>query len=128
MEIQSCVHKQMLQAITKRCQCKLPKENLLPGTFSCLESHNQTTYRSSIIGTKFNNVTELAEFIQDWVTFGPTLTIQWYTVKLDPKCPVSISSLDDPECGRIEKKCSYRDDPNVARCFDVIEACIARRG
>ena len=123
LKYQSSVHDKILREITSRCQCRVPKENLLPGSFSCLYSHNQTTYRSTIIGTQSYNATELVEFIQDWVTSGPTLTIQWYTVKLDPKCPVSISSLGDPECGQSEKESSYLDDPNIARCVDV---CIAR--
>ena len=62
----------------------------------------------------------IVEFIQDWVTSGPIMTIQWYTVKLDPKCPVSISSLGAQECG---KESSYLDDPTISRCVDV---CIAR--
>ena len=120
LKYQSSIRDKIIQEITSRCQCRVPKENLLPGTFSCQDSHNQTTYRSTIIGTQSYNATELVEFIQDWVTSGPTLTIQWYTVKLDPKCPVSISSLGDPEC---EKESSYLDDPNIAHCVVV---CIAR--
>ena len=64
-------------------------------------------------------------FIQDWVNSAPTLKIQWYTVKVDPKCPVAIGSFDDPECGQqlantVE---SYQDDPRIVHCVDV---CIAR--
>ena len=123
LKYQSSIRNKILKEITSRCQCRVPKENLLPGSFSCLDSHNQTTYRSTIIGTRFYNATQLVEFIQDWVTSGPTLTIQWYTVKLDPKCPVSISSLGDPECRQSENERSYQDDPNIARC---VEVCIAR--
>ena len=50
------------------------------------------------MGTHLYYDTEIVGFIQDWVNSAPTVTIQWYTVKVDPKCPVGIASLDDPEC------------------------------
>ena len=98
-EVRSYIVDELHQAIFtfSRSQYDLPEENLLNGVFSCLDSHDQTTYRSTIIGTQSYNAMELVEFIQDWVNSGPTLTIQWYAVKLDPNCPVSISSLDDPD-------------------------------
>lgn len=99
-EVRSYIVDELHEAIStfSRSQYDLPKENLLSGVFSCLDSHDQTTYRSTIIGTQSYNATELVEFIRDWINSGPTLAIQWYTVKLDKECPVSIASLGDPEC------------------------------
>lgn len=93
------IEEALIEAIKHRCECHFPRENLLQESFSCASSPHLTTYRNALIGTHNVNVSQLIGFIQDWVSSGPKITIKRsYSVWVDEKCPVAVSSFDELEC------------------------------
>ena len=88
------------EVIKLRCEYYFSRENLLQESFSCSSSPHLTTYQNTLIGTHNVNASQVIGFIQDWVNSGPRITIKKrYSVLVDKKCPVAVSSLDEPECG-----------------------------
>ena len=135
----------MTEAVTRRCKCQFLVSNLLEDSFSCEESTNFLTYRSTLCGTYNFNCTKITNLIQDWVSSGPRIKIGYDReyVRIDSNCPVAISSLDEPDCGHNNNGnnigCqTYGDNPEsftncaqelennqIARC---IEGCVVRNG
>ena len=76
----------------------IPKKNIQQGYFSCFRSTTETTYRTTITGTEKVSAVGYADLIQEWVESGVTTRVQWYVIKIDKNCPVSIMSEDDVEC------------------------------
>ena len=76
----------------------IPKENIQQGYFSCYRSTTETTYRTTITGTERVSAVNYADLIQEWVESGVTTRVQWYVIKIDKNCPVSIMSMDNEEC------------------------------
>ena len=76
----------------------IPKENIQQGYFSCYRSTTETTYRTTITGTERVSAVDYADLIQEWVESGVTTRVQWYVIKIDKNCPVSVMSMDDEEC------------------------------
>ena len=96
------IEEALIEAIKLHCECHFPRENLLQESFSCSSSPHlsMTTYRNTLVGTHNVNASQLVGFIQDWVNSGPKITIKSsYSVWVDKKCPVAVSSFDEPECG-----------------------------
>ena len=94
------IEEALIEAIKLRCECHFPRENLLQESFSCSSSPHLTTYRNTLIGTHNVNASQFVGFIQNWVNSGPRITIKGgYSVWVDKKCPVAVSSFDEPECG-----------------------------
>lgn len=92
------VEKSLVEAVEQRCECHFPKDSLLGARFSCEMSPNLTTYRNTLLGTHNVNATQFIRYIQDWVSSDPMIIIKNYAVRVDRSCPVSIKSLNEPEC------------------------------
>ena len=92
----------LVEAIERRCKCHFPTTNLLEESFSCEDSPNLMTYRNTLLGTPNFNGTQIVGFIQNWVSTRPRIKIERSHVRVDSRCPVAISSLDEPECGQRE--------------------------
>ena len=90
----------LLDVIERQCKCTFPKNNLMDESFSCDKSPYVTTYRNTISGTHNFNATQLIGFIQNWVSTGPQIKINWFTVRLDSSCPVALQSFEEQECGQ----------------------------
>ena len=91
------VEEALIEAIKLRCECHFLSENLLQESFSCSSSPHLTTYRNTLIDTHNANASQLVGYIQDWVNSGPKITIKnSYLVWVDKKCPVAVSSFDEP--------------------------------
>ena len=63
---------------------------------------------------------------------GPLIKIDENSVRVDSSCPVAISSLDEPTCGKEKYDdpkyaicAQHLDDNNIANCF---EGCVSRNG
>ena len=111
------IEEALIEAIESRCECHFPEDHFLKPMFSCANSPNLTTYRNTLIGTHNFNATQIISFIQDWVNSGPWINIKGYAVWVDRSCPVTIASLNEPECGEVNK-CPCANDPNVAKCVE----------
>ena len=91
------MHSSVLSAIQSGGHV-IPRENIQQGYFSCYKSTTETTYRTTITGTERVSAVDYAGLIQEWVESGVTTRVQWYVIKIDKNCPVSIMSMDEEEC------------------------------
>ena len=89
------------EAILAEGNITIPLENIDEGCFSCYSYKNQTTYRTKIIGIETASAVKWSGYIQKSVESGVTVKLGWYLVYIDKNCPVSISSLSEPECGQV---------------------------
>ena len=110
----------LIEAVEIRCKCHFPRSHLLNGIFHCQSSSTHATYRNTLLETYNFNATQLLGIIQDWVSSGASVKMDWYSVAIDKCCPVAIESLNERECGH-EMMCG---DPSYhrARCvsdYDV---------
>ena len=81
----------------------IPLVNVDEGVFTCRTSQNQTTFRTTINGTREASAVQAAADLQKWVESGPVVKVEWYLVDVSQSCPVSIDSLTEEEC--IKNQC-----------------------
>ena len=86
------------EALLSKGNYSVSLDKIHRGIFSCRSSVTQTTFRTTITGTKSFSAVDLAEGVQTWVESGPAITVQWYLVDIDKSCPVEISSMGEQEC------------------------------
>ena len=121
------LHSHITRIIRERCtDCTEFSEVFLrQGVFVCHGNPTTVTYRSTLINPFPTNVT-LASYmlgiIQNWVLTGPSLTLDWLLVRVNPNCPTGIASLDVAEC-------VYGDLPDLAlhqTVRNVLNVCAVR--
>ena len=93
LKIESYIHSEVTQAISEHCNCSFSMEFIRNGVFRCWNASNEVTYRSTIVGTKANNATQLVQFLQKWVNSEPVLLVEIFELWVDTKCPVRLSSF-----------------------------------
>ena len=81
----------------------IPLVNIDEGVFTCRTTQTQTTFRTTINGTREASAVQAAADLQKWVESGPVVKVEWYLVNVSQSCPVSIDSLTEEEC--IEDQC-----------------------
>ena len=115
----------LIDAVESRCKCHFPHSHLLNGSFHCQSSSTHVTYRNTLIGTYNFNATQLLSFIQDWVSSGASVKVDWYSVGIDKHCPVAIASLNERECGHEMcgdpryHRARHVSDFDMPPCFDT---------
>ena len=92
-KIRSYVHRGIAKAISYQCNCSFSAEFIRNGLFRCWNALNEFTYRSTIVGTKVHNATELVGFLEQWVNSEPALQMGQFELWVGTRCPVPISSL-----------------------------------
>ena len=92
------IEEALIEAVERRCKCIFPYSHLLNGSFYCQSSSTQATYRNMLIGTNSVNATQIVSFIQNWVSSGASVKMDWYNLEIDRNCPVAIGSLTGEEC------------------------------
>ena len=121
VKIREVLHESLQQAVSSHCACSLSKDFINRGFFSCRNSRNTATYRSTVTGL---NATELIDHIQDWVSSGPTVVLDWYYVDIYRYCPVAVSRLDEPDCQILKTVDSppsstlITSDPGIIECVN----------
>ena len=123
--IEKDIYEAIAKVLSDRLRHDFPREFLRPGLFSCQHAKNETTYRSTVIGTKTHAADNLVPMIQEWVLTGPAIQMEWYVAKLYSCCPVSIASIVlEPECVCSD---SYFCDKKqvIAECRAVYDTCLA---
>ena len=92
-KIRSYIHRGIAKAISYQCNCSFSAEFIRNGLFRCWNALNEFTYRSTIVGTKAHNATELVGFLEQWVNSEPALQVDQFELWVGTRCPVPISSL-----------------------------------
>ena len=91
----------LVRIIRERCtDCyNFTTAYLRRGLFLCHGNPTIVTYRSTLV-SPFPTITAnyLVGIIQNWVSTGPSMIIDWLLVRVSANCPTCIVSLDDDEC------------------------------
>ena len=101
--IDMIIRRALIQAIKCQCNCTFPFEFIRKGIFSCRNTATKVSYRSAIVGTNAYSASQLVNIIQQWVSSGPILEVEWWLLDVYADCPARISSLNDPECQNSEQ-------------------------
>lgn len=87
--------------IRSECECSFPNINIYRPIFKCFaNSPNHVTFRAYIILFSDFTVDYTVDIVEEWVKSQTSVTILGEAVRIDNKCPVVISTLDDPECSQ----------------------------
>ena len=117
------ISKQITNVISAHSNCSVCKYFLQSGLFTCWNTPNEVTYRSKIVSNTANT-SKLVDYIQDWVNSErPFVQIGDFGLKVYKDCPVSISSMNEPDCGSAELSRNVpsviaSSDPKVIRCIN----------
>lgn len=68
------------------------------------------TFRATLWGLADVSAHALAKVLQEWVSSGPSIKLEWYLVDIDKDCPVAIASDSEPEC--------HSSHPVLEKCMD----------
>ena len=97
IKLNTCMREVIHEAILSVSEA-IPLVNIDEGVFTCRTSKTQTTFRTTINGTREASTVQTAADLQKWVESGSVVKVEWYLVNVSPSCPVSISSLTGEEC------------------------------
>ncbi len=86
--------------LQKNCKCNLAQNRVIRnGVFICYkDSPEFITYRGQIYGTAAHSVSEMIEFIEQWLKTSPSLQIQAQLLHVESSCPVEVQSVNEKEC------------------------------
>ena len=101
-KVDTIIHRELIEPISCQCNCTFPDGFIRRGKFSCRNTTATVSYRSTIVGTNTYNASQLVNIIQQWVSSGPILEVEWWLLDVYADCPARISSLNDPECQNSE--------------------------
>ena len=92
----------IVEAIVKfmasRCACVFTADQLTDRVFLCHPSSPQSvTYRAQLHGTLQATVTDLITIIEEWVSSGDVIPVQFLPLKLDGACTSFSSSTVECE-------------------------------
>ncbi len=111
-----------MKVVSEYCQCNFSINSISPGVFSCRQSSNSVTYRSSIIGIDSDQIVSM---IEQWVKTGTAAMVIrsfFVDVRNYEECPVQLKSIMDPECVVNEQGLAPRtlisSDPAVINCVN----------
>ena len=122
-EIQSDIRTELVKVISEYCQCNFSINSISPGVFSCRQSANSVTYRSSVIGLDSD---QFVSMIDQWVKTGTAAMVIrsfFVDVRNYEECPVQLKSILDPECtvneqGSAAPRTLITSDPAVINCVN----------
>lgn len=87
--------------IRSECECSFPNINIYRPIFKCFaNSPNHVTFRAYIIPFSDFTVDYTVDIVEEWVKSQTSVTILGEALRIGNKCPVVISTLDDPECSQ----------------------------
>ena len=76
-----------------RCGCGFTESHITDRTFHCFPSSPQSvTYHGLLYGTQDNDAMELVSDIQEWVSSGVSIPIQFISLSVDEFCAVTSST------------------------------------
>jgi hypothetical protein len=102
--IESKLKQKLTDIILEHCSnCTWFSESFIgQGYFLCHDNPSIPTYRSYITTpypVRTNaNASDVLAIIEDWVSSAPIMLFDLLLTKINPRCPISISSLNEPEC------------------------------
>jgi hypothetical protein len=102
--IESKVKQKVTDIILEHCSdCTWFSESFIgQGYFLCHDNPSTPTYRSYITSphpvSTNTDASDLLAIIEDWISSAPIMLFDLLLVRINPRCPIAISSLNEPEC------------------------------
>ena len=88
-----------MNELNQQCQCGLGVDQITAAGFKCFpESPTAVTFRAEISGSLQLSASELARFLEAWVSSGAVVLVQAQILTIDDTCDVIISSFNEGEC------------------------------
>ena len=89
----------IINNIVPRCGCALNEDHFTNRGFQCFPSSPQAvTYRAELHGTLQASVPELIVYLEEWISSGVTISVQFLILSIDKSCTVEVSSTTEEEC------------------------------
>ena len=83
----------LVEAVASRCDCDFSKDHITSRVFQCFPSSPQTvTYHGQVHRVQDTSVTELISDIQEWVSTGVSIPVQFLPVSISEFCQTSSST------------------------------------
>ena len=100
---------EVVEKLSASCfECTITDDIIDKQSFSCYtESPSFLTYRARLEGTSDTDSGSLISLIEEWVRGGASVILTGVLMKVDPDCPVAISSLSEEECIKIPLPTPY---------------------
>ena len=90
----------IVQSVAARCGCGFTESHITERTFHCFPSSPQSvTYHGQLYRTQDTSVMELVSDIQEWVSSGVSIPVQFISLSVEEFCAVSSSTAVE-ECPR----------------------------
>ncbi len=87
----------LVENVALRCGCGFREDCITDRVFQCFPSSPQSvTYHAQLHGTLNANVTELFTAIEEWISSGLTIRVQFLPLTLSRVCVVSSSFPPEP--------------------------------
>ena len=89
----------VLHQLSATCHCEIATEVINECSFTCFKgSANNVTYRAKLSDTSSLSTAFLLYLLEDWASSGLVVRVGDVLMRVDPQCPVAISSLSEGEC------------------------------
>ena len=89
----------VVEQLNDQCRCGVTSDNIDGALLRCFESSSlYVTYRARLSGTPDSDSHTLVSYLEDWVSGGPSITVQSDLMRIDSVCPVNIETFHDEEC------------------------------
>ena len=83
----------IVQNVVSRCECDFTEDQVTDRVFQCFPSSPQTvTYHGQLHMTQDTSVMELITDIQEWVSTGVSIPVQFLSLGVEEFCAISSSS------------------------------------
>lgn len=88
------------------CQCGFSRDTFhdIEGRsgFLCFEeSPTAVTFRAEIMALPMANISQLLEYIEQWVATQPSIVVLGSILSIESSCIVAIDNLNEPECSEM---------------------------
>ena len=82
----------------QECQCPINEYYLRDAILMCSMEPNDVIFRARLFSTPEATITQLLMFLEDWVSIGPTISINGENLAVQSSCPVVIQSFNETGC------------------------------
>ena len=109
------------------CQCGFSRDTFhdieVRSGFLCFEeSSTAVTFRAEIMALPMANISQLLEYIEQWVATQPSIVVLGSILSIDSSCTVAIDNLNEPECS--EMMTSTNTDTTVPIIGGIVSGVI----
>ena len=111
-----------MEELNELCQCGVSSDNIDGALFHCFDpSSLYVTYRARLSGTPETDGQTLVSYLENWVSGGPSISVQSILMRIDSDCPVTFN---DAECAETPVSQSSTSTDNTAAIIGGVVAVV----